>query len=127
MVWSIVKLFFASVTIFSVLLISTSCVSSSFQAFKIYQNQGEGLWQLYLAKSGEFFLIILLFELFLVLVILIFTKRVSPLGNGIKEIKEGSIPLALLTSCIILGFAIVFRIMASETMDYITPQYLNFR
>ena len=118
---------FASVVIFSVLLINTACLSASFQTFKIYQNHSVGLVQSYLSKSAQFFFIVLLFELILGLITLLFIKRSFLIGNGINEIREGSINCALLTSCIILGFAIVLRAMASEIIDYVTPKYFNFR
>lgn len=119
--------FFATATIFSVLLISTAGASAMFQTFKTYQNQSGSIWQLYLAKSGQFFLVVLFFELLLGMVILLLTKTSLFVGNGLKEILDGNIPAALVTSCIVLGFAIVLRVMASEIMEYITPQYLNFR
>ena len=118
---------FASITIFSVFLISTASAPAMFQTFKAYQNQRNPEWQLYFSKSGEFFLVILFFEVLLGLMILLFTKTVLSIGNGIKEIQEGSIPSALVTSGIVLGFAIVLRVMAAEVLEYITPQYINFR
>lgn len=118
---------FASITILSVLLVATASAPAMFQTFKAYQNLNENIWNLFVFKSGEFFLVILFFELLLGLAILLFTRTFFSMGNGFKEIGEGKIPSALITSCIVIGLAIVFRIMAAEAMDYITPQYLNFR
>lgn len=118
---------FAGVIIFSTLLISTASAPAMFQTFKTYQNQSGSIWQPYLSKSGQFFLVVSFFELLLGLVILLFSKTFLSFGNGVKEILEGSIPSALIASCIVLGFAIALRFMASEAMEYITPQYVNFR
>lgn len=121
------KAIFAAGVIFSFLLISTASATAMFQTFKVYQNQNEGLLQMFLAKSGQFFFIVLFFELLLALTILLFTKSFLSIGNGFKDILEGSIPSALITSLVVLGFGIVLRAMASEAMEYITPQYVNFR
>lgn len=118
---------FGAITIFSVLLISTAGATALFQTFKTFQNQGNPPWQLYLSKSGEYFLVILFFEVLLALIILLFTRTFLLKGNGIKDMLEGSIPSALVFSAIVLGFAIVLRVMAIEVLQYITPQYLNFR
>ena len=118
---------FTSVFILSVLLVATSSAPAMFQTFKTYQSQNGNLWQLYLYKSSQFFLIILFFEVLLGLVLILFTRTFFAPGNGIKDIVEGSIPSALITSSIVIGFSIALRIMSSEVVEYLRPQYLNFR
>lgn len=118
---------FAGVTIFSVLLISTSGAPAMFQFFKTYQQIGQVAWQSYLVKCGQFFFVTFFFELILGIIVLSFARRILFLENLLKEICTGSIPSALLAGSILLGFAAGLRIMSSEIMEYITPQYLNFR
>ncbi|MEI9910466.1 MAG: hypothetical protein WDO71_12845 [Bacteroidota bacterium] len=121
------QVIFVCSTLFGVLFIATAEVPAIFQTFKTLQNQSTGITQPLAAKSAQFFVVILFFEMLLVGLVFLCSKVFSWLEKGVKEIENGNLPFSLFTSTIIIGFSIVLKIMAAEIIEYITPHYLNFR
>lgn len=118
---------FACSILFSVLFIVTAEVSAIFQTFKTLQNQSSGIMQPLAAKSAQFFMIIVFFELILAGLILLCSKIFTWLNKGVKEIEGGNIPVSLIMSIIIIGLSIVLKAMAEEIIQYIVPHYLTFQ
>lgn len=118
---------FAASSIFSVLLISSAAAAPVFQTYKTLQNQSADLVVPLLTKSGHFFLVILFFEFIWIIFSVLSTKTFPFLGKLSKDIREGNVPLSVLTGITLIGFSLVCRTMAVEMIDLVTPHYLSFR
>lgn len=118
---------FACSIVVAAFLVSTASVPALFQAFKVFQNQDAAIFPALSAKAGQFFLVVLFFELLLLLVSFLLSSVFSWMGSGTTEIAAGNIPVSLVTSAMVIGFAIVLKKMAAEMIEYIVPHYLNFR
>lgn len=121
------QVIFTCSSIFAVLLIASSGTSAVFQTYKTLQNQSTEIFKPLLSKSAQFFLVIVIFELLLAGLVFLCSRIVVWLTKGVKEIESGNIPISLLMSTIIIGLAIVLKVMAQEIIQYIIPLYLNFR
>ncbi len=121
------QVIFACSILFSVLFIATAEVPAIFQTFKALQNQSTSIMQPLAAKSAQFFMVIIFFELLLAGLIFICSKAFTWLNKEIKEIESGNIPISIIISTIVMALSIVFKIMAEEIIQYIVPHYLNFR
>jgi hypothetical protein len=121
------QVIFACCVLFSVLFIATAGVPAIFQTFKTFQNQSISIMQPLAAKSAQFFVVIIFFELLQVGLVFLCTKVFAWLNKGVKEIESGNLPISLIMSTITIGFSIVLNIMAEEIIQYIVPHYLSFR
>jgi len=121
------QVIFACTILFSVLFIATAEVPAIFQTFKTLQNQSTGIMQPLAAKSVQFFVVIIFFELLLAGLVFLCSKVFVWLNKGVKEIESGNLPISLIMSTIIIGLSIVLKIMAEEIIQYTVPHYLNFR
>jgi sterol desaturase/sphingolipid hydroxylase (fatty acid hydroxylase superfamily) len=118
---------FACFLLFSVFFISTANIEGLFQAYKTFENQQEQVFSNTFYKFSQFFLVILLFEFLFVFIAFAVTKVLLGFKNTYKEIQEGNLPSAIIIGVIFLGFAIILQYSAKQIIEYITPQYLNFR
>lgn len=121
------QVIFACSILFAVLFIATAEVPAIFQTFKTLQNQSTGVMQPLAAKSAQFFLVIIFFELLLAGLVFLCSKVFVWLNKGVKEIESGNVPISLIMSTIVIGLSAVLKIMAGEIIEYIVPHYLNFR
>jgi hypothetical protein len=117
----------AAMFLFSVFFISTANIEGLFQAFKTFQNQQENVFSNTFSKFSQFFLVILLFELLFGIVSFFIIRILLGFKSSFREIQEGSIPSAILTGVLLISFAVLLQFSAKEVIQYITPQYLNFR
>lgn len=115
----------AATFLFGVFLISTADTSGLFQAFKTFQNAKQDLWSNTFMKFSQFFLVILFFQVIFVLASFLLCKLLLGYKNTFQEIDEGNVPASILTSVVLLCFSMVLQVAAKETIDYITPKYLN--
>lgn len=118
---------FACSILFAVLFIVTAEVPAIFQSFKALQNQSTRIGEPLAAKAGQFFTVIMFFELLLAGLIFLYSKIFIWLGKGVKEVESGNVPVSLIMSTLIIGSSLVLKIMAEEIIQYIVPHYLNFR
>jgi hypothetical protein len=116
----------AAAFLFGAFFIATADSSSLFQTFKTLQNAGQKTSS-GLTKFNQFFLVIVFFEALLTLISFFASKLLLGLKNTAKEIEEGNIPVSILLSVIIVGFAIILQVCAKEIIEYITPHYINIR
>lgn len=117
----------AAMFLFSIFFISTANIEGLFQAFKTFQNQQENVFSNTFSKFSQFFLVVLLFELLFGLVSFFIIRILLGFKNSFREIQDGSIPSAILTGVLLISFALLMQFSAKEVIQYITPQYLNFR
>lgn len=113
--------------LFCIFFISLANIEGLFQTFKTYQNQGNNVFSNTFSKFSQFFLVVLFFELLFAMTSFFVIKLLLGFKNTLKEIEEGNIPSAILIGVILIGFSVVFQISAKQVIEYITPQYLNFR
>jgi hypothetical protein len=121
------ELIIVSAFLFGVFFISTADIGGLFQAFKTFQNIGTRIFSTTFSKFGQFFLVLLFFEILFGLVSAFVIKVLFGFKSSLKEIEEGNIPSAVFMAVIIISFAIVFQFSAKGIIEYIIPKYLNFR
>jgi hypothetical protein len=121
------QLIVTSAFLFGIFFIATADTEATFQAFKTFQNAGEKTFSSTFNKFSQFFLVVIFFEMIFSLISLLVAYLFLGLKNPKKEIAEGNIPACILFGITIIGFAIVLQYSAKELVQYITPQYLNFR
>lgn len=121
------QLVVASAFLFGIFFIATADTAATFQAFKAFQNAREKIFSNTFNKFSQFFLVIIFFEIIFSFICLLVAYLFLGLKNPKKEIAEGNIPACILLGFTIIGFAIVLQFSAKELIQYITPQYLNFR
>lgn len=121
------QVIFACSSLFAVLFIGTGEIQAIFQTFKSLQNQSIGIIQPLAAKTAQFFVVIIFFELLLAGMVFLCSKLFVWLSKGVKEIENGNIPISLIMSTILIGLSMVLKLMAEEIIQYTVPHYLNFR
>lgn len=121
------QLIIATVFLFSVFLIAIADTTALFQAFKTFQNNKQDVLSNTISKFSQFFLVVLFFELLFGLISFLVIKLLLGFKNSFQEINEGNVPAAVIMSIVLLGFSITLNTCAKEILEYMTPQYLNFR
>jgi hypothetical protein len=121
------NLIIVAILLFGVFFISTADIGALFQSFKTFQNARENIFSNTFYKFSQFFLVIFFFQILFALISFFIIRLLLGFKNSIKELEEGNIPGSILMAVIILSFAIIFQFCAKEVIEYITPQYLNFR
>ena len=118
---------FAAACLISLFIISTAAVGATFQTYKTYNAQDIPIIKGLLGKSGQFLLVILIFETLLGALIYLVSKLLLGTRNFMEELNSGNIPLSIFIAVISICFSIVLQQMSKEVIEYITPHYLNFR
>ena len=118
---------FAAVCLISLFFIFTSIISATFQACATYNAQNLPVLKSLVGKSGQFFLVLLLFEALLGAIVFLATRVLLGIGNFMEELNNGNIPFSIFAAAITIGFSIMLQHMSKEAIELITPRYLNFR
>jgi hypothetical protein len=121
------QLIVASSFLFGMFFITTASIEGTFQAFKTFQNDGARLFVNTVNKFSQFFLVILLFEIIFALTSLFVAHFFFGIKKVKQELDEGNIPASVLVGIIVIGFSLILQFSAKEVIQYITPQYINFR
>lgn len=118
---------FAAACLISLFFIFTSVISATFQASGTYNAQNFPILKSLVGKSGQFFLVLLLFEALLGAMVFLATRLLLGIGNFMEELNNGNIPFSIFVAAISIGFSIVLQHMSKEAIELITPRYFNFR
>lgn len=118
------KLLTASVSLFSVMIISFADAEGVVQAVKAFHNYGEGFSRNLLTKFSQFIFIILLTACLFGLLSFIAIKVLPGFRKSLAD--EDDIPGAVLRVVVILIIAILLYSCAKEIIEIITPKYINF-
>ncbi len=118
---------FAAACLISLFIISTSTIGATFQSFKTYNAQGMPIFKNLLGKSGQFLLVILVFQTLLGGLIFLAAKLFLGIGKFMEELNIGNIPFSIFVAVMTIGFSILLQHVCKEVIELITPHYLNFR
>jgi hypothetical protein len=116
---------FSSSILFAVLLVGSSSIDGTLQAYRTYLAEGVPVFSPLMNKCAQFFLILIFFELLLGALVTITARLFQSFGKGITEIREGNIPMALLVSVMVLGFGFSLRVIAIGIVQWSVPTYIN--
>lgn len=113
--------------LFGALTINTTVIEPVFHAFQTYCSQQGNTLKPFMTKFGQFFVIMFVFQLIYISVSWVFSKVILSGAKAGIEISSGNIPFSILLSACIIVLSISCKIMSSQFMDYITPQFVDFR
>lgn len=116
---------FAASFLFAVFLIATIPISAILQTYKTYSAQHVSIFSPLLNKSGQYFLVVLFFEILLTIIVTIVSRLFQYFGKGLEEIRTGNVPLAMLMGVIVIGFGITLMNIGKELVEWVVPRYIN--
>jgi len=117
---------FVGFIIISALIIGVGEVKGHFQVYRTYTSQDGDFFMPYLAKSSQFFIVVLFVQLLLGILIWGIGATLRDFGVGFKEIREGNLPFGILMGVIILGCSFILRSLVEHLIDLIVPRVIIF-
>jgi len=112
---------------FSVLLITSAVTPAILQTYKTYyySMDNSGWIRLNAIKFGQILLVLIFFHILFIVLIWFGTIVIIGLKKLRDDLSSGNLPLGLLFSAMLIGFAISIRLCCSAAMDELIPQVLR--
>jgi hypothetical protein len=111
----------------SVLLITSAVIPAIFQTYKTYYySLDNAYWvKLNVIKFGQILMVLALFQAIFIIFIWFGAIVTIGLKKLRDELSSGNLPLSLLFSAVLIGFAISVRLCCSAAMDELMPQVMR--
>jgi len=116
---------FAASIVFAVVLVATIPVTAMMQTYKTFSAQGVSVFTPLLTKAGQYFLVVLFFEVILLVMLTIIIRSFQFTAKAMTEIRTGNIPLSILLGVVIIAIGMVVLVIGKEMIDWIVPKYVN--